>query len=282
MKLISVIVTTYNWADSLRLCLLSLYAQTDSNFEIIIADDGSTPENLVLTQSYTIDTPVTVHTVYHQDQGFRAGTIRNQAVAQSRGDYLLFMDGDCIACPDFIATHRRLAETGHFVAGNRVLLNQAYTQQVMTESILLHEKSACYFLKQRLQGNINRALPFLKLPLGWLRKIQPRKWQKAMTCNLAVWRDDFLQVNGFDELFEGWGYEDSDLVIRLIHANVRRKEGRFAAPVLHCWHGFHDRSQHDINYQRLMERLAAQDFILAKKGVSQYLNPSYSNTTINT
>ncbi len=271
MKLISVIVTTYNWAEALQLCLLSLYAQTDLAFEIIIADDGSSAENLALTQRYGADSPVLLNYVYHEDQGFRAGTIRNKAVAQSHGDYLLFLDGDCITCPDFIATHRRLAEAGYFVAGNRVLLSQDFTQEVMAKTLLLHKKSACYFLKCRLQGKINRTLPFLKLPLGFLRKIQPQKWQKAMTCNLAIWREDFLQVNGFDELFEGWGYEDSDLVIRLIHAGVRRKEGRFAAPVLHCWHSHNDRSQHDINYSRLMERLADTDFIFAKKGVSQYL-----------
>jgi glycosyltransferase involved in cell wall biosynthesis len=271
MKLISVIVTTYNWAEALQLCLLSLYAQTDTHFEIIIADDGSNAEHLALTQQYGADSPVPLHTVYHEDQGFRAGTIRNKAVAQSQGEYLLFLDGDCITRPDFIATHRRLAESGYFVAGNRVLLSQDFTREVIAKSLLLHKNPACYFLKLRLRGKINRTLPFLKLPLGGLRKIQPKKWQKAMTCNLAIWREDFLQVNGFDELFEGWGYEDSDLVIRLIHKGVRRKEGRFAVPVLHCWHSHNDRSQHDINYARLMERLADADFIVAKKGVSQYL-----------
>lgn len=269
--LISVIVTTYNWAAVLRLCLLSLYAQTDSNFEIIIADDGSSPENQVLAKMYMKDSPVAIHYVHHEDQGFRAGTIRNKAVACSQGDYLLFMDGDCIARADFIATHRRLAEAGYFVAGNRVLLSQNFTETVITENLLLHAQSASYFLKHCLQGNINRALPFLKLPLGFLRKCQPTKWQKAMTCNLGIWREAFVRVNGFDELFEGWGYEDSDLVIRLIHAGVKRKEGRFAAPVLHCWHRFHDRSQHDVNYARLLERVADNDFLVAKQGVSQYL-----------
>jgi len=92
-----------------------------------------------------------------------------------------------------------------------------------------------------------------------------------MTCNLGVWKSDFIRVNGFDELFEGWGFEDSDLVIRLIHAGVVRKEGRFAVPVLHLWHPHNDKSKQDMNYQRLLERLHQQDFILAKKGVSQYL-----------
>ena len=272
MKLISVIVTTYNWAAALELCLNSLYAQSDRHFEIIIADDGSLAEQLTLTKSYLADSPVPIYYVYHEDQGFRAGTIRNKAVAQSSGEYLIFLDGDCMVYSDFIATHRYLAESGFFVAGNRVLLSQAFTQEVMTERLPLYEKSVAYFLKLRLQDKINRLMPFLKLPLGFLRKIQPKKWQKAMTCNLAIWREDFLRVNGFDELFQGWGYEDSDLVIRLIHSGVKRKEGRFAVPVLHCWHSFHDRSQHDENYARLMVRLHDANFIYAESGVSQYFS----------
>lgn len=92
-----------------------------------------------------------------------------------------------------------------------------------------------------------------------------------MTCNLALWKNDFLRINGFDELFEGWGFEDSDLVIRLIHAGIKRKEGRFAVPVLHLWHPHNDKSKQDLNYQRLLDRLEQRDFIVATKGVSQYL-----------
>jgi predicted glycosyltransferase involved in capsule biosynthesis len=92
-----------------------------------------------------------------------------------------------------------------------------------------------------------------------------------MTCNLAVWKSDFIAVNGFDEQFEGWGYEDSDLVIRLIHLGINRKEGRFAVPVLHLWHKQNDRSQHDSNYHRLMDRLKDPLFIRAEKGIDQYM-----------
>ena len=92
-----------------------------------------------------------------------------------------------------------------------------------------------------------------------------------MTCNLGVWKQDFIAVNGFDELFEGWGYEDSDLVIRLIHQDIKRKEGRFAAPVLHLWHRQNDRSRHDANFQRLLQRVDNQHFIRAERGVDQYL-----------
>ena len=272
MNLISVIVTTYNWPSALNLCLESLFVQNDNNFEIIIADDGSSSSNLNLTKSWCAKSRVPVQYVHHDDQGFRAGTIRNKAVAISKGDYLLFVDGDCVLRPDFITRHRQLAEPGRFVPGNRVLLMESFTQEVIEKKIPLHQKPLSYFIALWLQNKINRISAFIRLPLGFLRNLHPKKWQKAMTCNLAIWKSDFLRVNGFDELFEGWGFEDSDLVIRLIHASVKRKEGRFAVPVLHLWHYQNDKSQQDLNYQRLIERLNNRDFILAKKGVSQYLN----------
>ncbi len=271
MNLISVIVTTYNWPEALERCLHSLFAQHDPAFEIIIADDGSTSTNQALAQAYCVKSPVPIRYVHHDDLGFRAGTIRNKAVAISRGEYLLFIDGDCIVRPDFVARHRQLAELEYFVPGNRVLLSESFTQEVIEKRIPLQQKSPSYFIALRLQKKINRISAFIQLPLGFLRGMQPKKWKKAMTCNLALWKNDFLRVNGFDELFEGWGFEDSDLVIRLIHAGVKRKEGRFAVPVLHLWHPQNDKSKQEINYQRLLERLHQQDFILATKGVSQYL-----------
>jgi glycosyltransferase involved in cell wall biosynthesis len=276
MNLISVIVTTYNWPGALELCLDSLFAQQDPAFEIIIADDGSAPANQARVQAYCAKSPVPIQYVHHDDQGFRAGTIRNKAVAASQGEYLLFIDGDCVLGPDFIARHRQLAEPGYFVPGNRVLLSELFTQEVIEKHILLHQKPLSYFISLRLQKKINRISAFIRLPLGFLRKLQPSKWQKAMTCNLALWKNDFLRANGFDELFEGWGFEDSDLVIRLIHAGIKRKEGRFAVPVLHLWHRHNDKSKQDLNYQRLLDRLAQRDFIIATKGVSQYCGDTSS------
>ena len=271
MNLISVIVTTYNWPAALKLCLDSLFSQCGQTFEIIIADDGSTPANQTLIQAYCAKSPVPIRYVYHDDQGFRAGTIRNKAVADSHGDYLLFIDGDCVCRSDFVYRHKLLAESGHFVTGNRVMLSEAYTQEVIEKKIPLPDKPLDYFLFLWLQGKSNRIAAFLQIPLGFIRGLRAQKWQKAKTCNLAVWKNDFLRVNGFDEFFEGWGYEDSDLVIRLIHAGIKRKDGRFAAPVVHLWHPQNDKSHQEINFKRLMERLKQRDFIVAVKGISQYL-----------
>ncbi|WKJ91079.1 glycosyltransferase family 2 protein [Methylomonas montana] len=268
---ISVIVTTYNWPEALAACLLSLLDQQDRQFEIIVADDGSGASTQQLVTEFAETSPIPIRHVWHEDLGFRAGTVRNKAVAASRGDYLLFMDGDCVALPNFIRRHRQLAETGYFVPGNRILLSESYTQQTLQQKTPLHRQSFGFFLVQWLQRRINRLLPLLNLPAGRWRYGQPRNWQKAMTCNLAAWKNDFLTVNGFDEAFEGWGYEDSDLVIRLIHHGIKRKEGRFAAPVLHLWHRHNDRSRHDENYQRLLRRVADNTVIRAEQGVDQYL-----------
>jgi len=269
--LISVIITTYNWPSALSLCLQSLLAQQDRHFEIIIADDGSDAATRASIAEFIRTSEINIQHVFHPDQGFRAGTIRNKAAAVSRGEYLLFLDGDCLVFPHFMARHRRLAEAGYFVPGNRILLNQAYTRQVLQQNLPLYQQSPVFFLKLWLYRRINRLLPLLYLPGSHFRYRHPQRWEKAMTCNLAVWKQDFFKVNGFDELFEGWGFEDSDLVIRLIHQGVKRKEGRFAVPVLHLWHKQNDRSRHDSNYQRLMQRLENPAIIRSERGVDQYL-----------
>jgi glycosyltransferase involved in cell wall biosynthesis len=57
-ELISVVVSTYNWPEALDLSLKSLSAQTDSNFEIIVADDGSGCETARVVEGSSSKTPV--------------------------------------------------------------------------------------------------------------------------------------------------------------------------------------------------------------------------------
>ncbi len=271
MSLISVIVTTYNWPEALEACINSLFAQEDKNFEIIIADDGSTIQTKDLIEKFTQQNSIPIKHAYHDDLGFRAGTIRNKAVHLSTGNYLVFIDGDCSLFPNFIKKHRQFSEPGYFVPGNRILLSPSFTKTVLNKKLALHSQSTLFYIQQWLTGNINRITPLIYNPFSFLRYKNLNRWQKAMTCNLAMYKADFIAVNGFDEAFEGWGYEDSDLVIRLIHNGIKRKEGRFAIPVLHHWHKQNDQSQHDENFNRLTLRLNDKNFIRAVQGIDQYL-----------
>ena len=251
MPRISVILSTYNRPDALEMVLRSLEAQTCEDFEVIIADDGSRDDTREMILQFQSASKLIVKQVWHEDDGFRAAAIRNKAVAASEGEYLVFLDGDCMVFPDFLAEHARLRAPDRFTTGNRILLNRSFTEDVLSRQLPLYKWTFAQWFMARFKGQTNRLLPLLRLSLGFLRKLTPRKWHGVKTCNLGVWRQDFFDVNGFDESYQGWGYEDSDLVIRIMNKGVFRLEGRFAIPVMHLWHPLNHSPSTNDNLQRL-------------------------------
>jgi hypothetical protein len=211
--------------------------------------------------------------VWQVDCGFRAAEIRNRAISACRGDYCIFLDGDCIARPDFVAGHRRLAEPGWFVTGNRLLLSQALTAAVLGERLQPESWSLWKWMGRRMRGSVNRVDAVLRLPLGPLRKLGAGRWRGARSCNLAVWRTDLERVDGFDASFCGWGREDSDLLIRLLHCGVRRKDGRFATGVIHLWHPQADRVHLAANDARL-DALLDSRRVRSQRGLSTLSQPA--------
>lgn len=266
----SIIITTYNRLTALQAVIQSLIAQQYSHeMEILIADDGSTSETLTWLRQQKFPFPV-LH-IWQPDDGFRAAQIRNRAAIKASGDYLIFIDGDCIAPMYFIQRHVQLAQPGYFVTGNRVLLTSAFTEQVLQKHLPIHTWHFHQWLFARLTGKCNRALPFFPLLHRLFAYQYSHQWQGAKTCNLALWRKDFMMINGFDERYQGWGYEDSDLVIRLMRAGILRKQTRFSIPVLHLWHPENDRSLEASNRLFLQDVLESNR-VSANVGVNQYLS----------
>lgn len=265
-ELISVVVSTYDRPDALAAVLRGLSRQSDRNFEVVIADDGSGPATAATIATWKEKLGAPLRHVRHEHNGFRAAEIRNRAILASTGGYCVFLDGDCISRSDFIAQHRALAEPGWFVAGNRILLSPGLTTQVLAHD-LEPERWGLASLLVRWPNGVNRLLPALHLPFGPLRKAAPARWEGARTCNLAVARADLDKVDGFDAEFAGWGLEDSDLAIRLIHARVRRKDGRCATGVFHLWHPASDRAGLPENEARL-DAVMRGDRVRAVRGLS--------------
>jgi len=234
----------------------------------VVADDGSTSETVNLVNRLAPNFPVDLRYVWQEDKGFRAAAARNQAVAVSKGDYLLFLDGDCVVFPDFIATHTCLAERGWFVSGNRILLSQSFSSTILLQTMPIFSWSLRKFMKARIDGTINRISPLIHIPDGIFRKVTPHRWKGVKTCNLGLWREDFYRVNGFDESFVGWGYEDSELVIRMLNSGVRCKDGRFALPVLHLWHKERSRDSIEKNMRILATRMNS-NATWAKAGIEK-------------
>lgn len=252
---ISVVVTTYNRSETLIPVLRALSQQCDRQFDVVIADDGSNEEHQMAIRSIASDLSMPVAHVWHPDVGFTAGQARNRGVAAAQGNYIVFLDGDCVPETDFISQHRRLMEEGCFVNGSRVMLSPALSADVVSGRVVVSGQGWTFWLKNRLSGDASKLTGLLRLPDGGRRKQKTFVWRGIRSCNMGVWRHHFESVNGFDESFVGWGHEDADFVLRLHNFGVIRKNGYCATEVYHLWHKEANRSQESENAERVRERM---------------------------
>lgn len=234
-----VIVTTYNNPTALHFALLGLAGQSTQDFRVCIADDGSGPATRELVERWRdrIGTDRFRH-VWHPDNGFAKNEILNKAIVSSNADYLVFIDGDCIASPTYIQRHFDLRRPCQFVSGSLIRMpldvNKLLTDELITSKTI--------FQLNWLQahGCVKRLGTWLKtasLPLALanvLELISPVKkvWNG---CNSAGWRADLLKVNGFDEAMK-YGAEDVEMGVRLNNAGIQGRHNRYTAPLLHIEH----------------------------------------------
>jgi glycosyltransferase involved in cell wall biosynthesis len=257
--MISVLLATYNWPQALKLCLESLSMQTDLDFEIIIADDGSTVDTKNLIASTQTHFPVKMSHLWQEDLGFRKTRILNQAIEAAQGKYLVFLDGDCLVQPDFIAQHRSLSQVNHLVTGSRILLNEELSKQLLSWPQWDFQKFSDNAFSYRLSGGINKYWPLkIKLGDGSWRNYKKFVWRRIKGCNMACWKADALAIGGFDETMTGWGHEDADFIFRLQQKGLIRKSGSWSTEVLHLYHRINDQSHAAENARRVREKILAK------------------------
>lgn len=257
---VSLVITTYNNPPFLELVLKSVCQQRTWPGEVIIADDGSTDDTRRLIDRYREVFPVPLIHSWIPDKGFRVAKARNEAIARARGSYILLIDGDMVLTPHFVADHIRLMRTGRFVTGSRARLKKAATRE------------RCRTLDARLHiwsAGLSRRLVLLRVP-GAHRLLRGHKGlRNARSCHMAFWKSDFLQVNGFEEAFEGWGYEDSEFVQRLFNIGLQRKNAKLLAPAVHLYHVEKSTDRAPANYERLQQTIRTGKK-RANRGVDQY------------
>jgi len=259
---LAVVISTYNQPDFLRLTLEGYRHQTDTNFTIYIADDGSTPETAQTIRRIQADFPVAIKHLWQADDGFRKARIHNRVLSRIHEPHTLLTDGDCIPLPGLVAAHRRFAGDHYFISGSRVLLSRSYTERICRLESFETARSTFWWLKQRISGNINRFFPLL-LPATLS---QPSfELEGIRGCHLSCPTEALVRINGFDETFEGWGREDSDLTARLLHAGFKRRNLR-GLPVLHLWHRESSR-QHLAENDDLLQACLNEQRIEAKIGL---------------
>ena len=258
----SLIITTYNWVDALDLVLKSVLQQSVKPQEVVIADDGSDERTLDLIKKYQAQSNLHIIHSWQKDKGFRAAKSRNKAIAKASGDYIVLIDGDMILHKRFIEDHINRAEQGFFIQGSRVLLTRSKTKSV------LKKKQAAFSLFEK--GLLNRKnMIHAPMTLSKLFSVDRNYLKGIKTCNMSFFKQDCLDVNGFNESFEGWGREDSEFIVRMINNGIRRKNVRFCAIQYHIWHNENSRVALASNDQ-LLESAIDNHLAWCDIGIDQY------------
>jgi glycosyltransferase involved in cell wall biosynthesis len=260
---VAILIATYNWPQALKQTLMSVANQTIQPNEVLIADDGSDERTSKLIQAFKLNHPnLNIIHVWHEDNGFRLAAIRNKSIRMAQSDYIIQIDGDIILDQHFIADHLSLKEKGFFVTGSRLLLGKK-----ITDALLESEK--VNFARLRWKGK--NFFNTLRIPIftGLLQNTYKTKGEYlyyVKGCNMAFWKSDLYLVNGYDESFNGWGREDTDICIRLIHAGVKKKFIKFGGVQYHLHHALASRDQLDAN-DALIEQLKLNQISFCKQGL---------------
>ncbi|MBM6992291.1 MAG: glycosyltransferase family 2 protein [Prevotella sp.] len=258
---VSLVITTYNNPPFLELVLKSVLRQHALPREVIIADDGSNDETRQLIDRYRKEFPVRLLHSWIPDEGFRVAKSRNVAVAMASGAYIILIDGDILVSPHFIEDHVSLRAPGYFVTGSRArLLRQA------TESRVRSLDPCIGFFSKGLK----RRLVMLRMPWlnPWFKGY--RDLRHARSCHLALWRDDYLRANGFEEKFVGWGIEDSEFIQRLFNNGLKRKNAKLMAPAVHLYHP-EKSTEHTAENEQMFRETVSSGRCRAVTGIDQYL-----------
>lgn len=236
----SLVIMVYNDIKTLTLTFESLKIQTEKDFEVIIADDGSNSDFVSKLQKLISEANFKVKHIWHEDNGWQKEIVMNKAIVASESDYIIFIDGDCIPHKRFIEEHLKLAKEGQVVAGRRVMLTKEVTESLTPKLIAsgrMHNYVWPRILWAGLTGKINQAEAVIRLPLFLRKVIIPKKRTGLLGCNFSLYKKDILAVNGFDErfLYPAVG-EDTDLEYRLNRIGIYCTVERHLATVYHIWH----------------------------------------------
>ena len=258
---VSLLISTYNWPEALDLTFRSLMVQSQLPMEVVIADDGSGPETKKVIDYYRTQLSIPVKHVWHEDIGFRRTIILNQAISQLSGDYIVQIDGDIIMHPRFIEDHLREAREGFFIKGTRGMLSKSKSAEILRKK--------------------NISVPLFSWGVKpWINMIRfkqashlfygdPEKKDSMKGCNWAVWKKDFVAVNGYNNTMTEWGYEDSEMGARLVNFGIKRKQLKLTAVCYHIYHPFGYRARMDINRLIYEEAVKNKEVVACLDGYEQ-------------
>ena len=254
---VTVIIAVYNKINYLRLVLAGFQRQSHTDFEVVLADDGSNPASVAEINELSETMPFTVRHLWHPDAGFRKNIIMNRAITEAAGDYLIFIDGDCIPHKRFVEEHVRNAALRQVLNGRRVNLPEAVTKLLTPKNV-----QNGYAERQLLRtlitgwGEIDIFPEHgIYVPSAGIQRLINRKDKGLLGSNFSLYKTDMLAINGFDERYvlPSVG-EDTDIEYRLRLLGMQFKTVKNVAVQYHLWHRLLDRPQQNMDLYSLVQQ----------------------------
>lgn len=269
---VSLIVAVYRDIDALSIIVEALRHQTYNDFELVVSEDCMYPEMKAYVDS--IDGINVVHTT-QEDLGVRKSRSQNNGVLASSGEYLIFIDGDCVPYSTFIERHVALAKHRRVISGRRVNLGPKYAQKIRQHKLspLQLEKNYLWYFPFLARDAHERHAEsgFSFDPKGFVYKkfLENRSSSTdILGCNFSCFKEDMVAINGFDEWYGPSPLsDDTDLQWRFIGMKYEIVSCKNVANVFHLYHKRSvkksaERSESaEILWQKFYANQAAQKYV---------------------
>jgi glycosyltransferase involved in cell wall biosynthesis len=249
---VSVIIAVYKDVEALELIIESLKNQTYKNFEVVIAEDGQDEKMQAFIKSIK---DLDIKHTTQEDIGIRKTKSLNNGIIASEGEFLIFIDGDCIPYSTFIESYVKISQDGFIISGRRVNLGPKYSKKLRNKIISPLELEKTFLLRYIFisqdckEGHSEDGFYFS--PDGWIynKFIKNRKASTSILgCNYACFKKDIIAINGYDE---GYGEtaigDDTDLEWRFKALGCKIKSAKNVANVFHLYHSRSFRNRIDTN-----------------------------------
>lgn len=250
----SVIISTYNQPRWLEKVLWGYEMQTDPNFEIVIADDGSESETKEIIDHFISNSNLSITHVWQEDHGFQKTKILNKAIQRTTADYLIFTDGDCIPRSDFISTHLKLRKPNIFLSGGYFKLSDSISHAIQKQDV---KSQICFDVDWLLAKGIKKSFKLNKLSSNgikeWLLNTFTPTKATFDGMNASAWKTDILKVNGFDERMQ-YGGEDREIGERLMNLGIKPLQARYSLICLHLYHDRPYKNHESINFNKKIRK----------------------------
>ncbi|MCX2683748.1 glycosyltransferase [Campylobacter sp. MIT 21-1685] len=248
----SLIITTYNNEDYLKLVLESVRKLEYLPNEVIVADDGSTEKTADLIKEFKKDFPCPLKHIWQEDKGYRLNQSRNNGINAASCEYIIVIDGDMILDKNFIKDHLEYSKEKVYLQGSRILLDAKKSKNALTNK----EIASFSFFKRNCF--IAKCIYFSsKITASYFEKKELIKGIRG--CNMSFFKKDWAAIEGFNERFNAWGRDDSEFVARFLFNGGELRRLKFKAIASHLYHDEsnknRDRSLFETNHTLYLETI---------------------------